>query len=428
MQDHGHRPRTAADVVVLGLTVAGCATGTPAAGRTPAAAFDDTGSCHSGKPVEINEHEWFRDIRLDGWEAQGGDPAVLSAVLHRIKNATGKRENPEWFDTVIAPGVGNWITEWSAAGRRAARAADAAHARGDTTAVRTRSLEASLYYTLAAYPEHLESAREKAAYRKAKAAYERAAGLTEAGVQRLRIPFEGGVLEAYLHLPKGTGPFPVVITSGGIDVAKTSHFTLFEKYLAPSGIAMVALDNAGFGDSQAWPADRPDTDRLYSAVVDRLRTHQRIEPERIGAMGASYGGNTVGRLAFTDKRVKAVVSVCGPVHHALDKGPGFIRNLPPMTRAALAARYDVPAENTELLAQIARKASLVNQNLVGTTHTETPILAINTPDDPLAPVSDIKRLVASSADGELKITSGSGHCPPLKERYEAARSWFERKL
>ncbi|MEW9519691.1 alpha/beta fold hydrolase [Streptomyces tubercidicus] len=428
MRDHGHQPRAAALVVVLGLAVAGCATGTPTGGRSPAAASADNGSSHSGEPVEIDEREWFRDIRLDGWEAQGGDPAVMNAVLHRLKNATGKRENPEWFDTVIAPGAGNWVTEWGAAGRRAVREADAAQARGDTSAVRKRSLEASLYYTLAAYPEHRESAREKAAYRKAKAAYERAAGLTEAGVQRLRIPFEGGVLETYLHLPKGNGPFPVVITSGGIDVARTSHFTLFEKYLAPSGIAMVALDNAGFGDSRAWPADRPDTDRLYSAVVDRLRTHQRIDPERIGAMGASYGGNTVGRLAFTDKRVRAVVSVCGPVHQALDKGPGFIENLPPMTRAALAARYGVPAEDTERLAQIARKASLVNQKLVGTTRTDTPILAINTPDDPLAPVSDIKRLVASSADGELKITGGSGHCPPLEERYAAARSWFERKL
>ncbi|MET7802184.1 alpha/beta hydrolase [Streptomyces decoyicus] len=93
--------------------------------------------------------------------------------------------------------------------------------------------------------------------------------------------------------------------------------------------------------------------------------------------------------------------------------------LDPTTSRTL--RRGVPAEDTERLARIARKASLVNQKLVGTTRTDTPILAIHTPDDPLAPVSDIKRLVASSSDGELKITDGSGHCPPLKERYEAAR-------
>lgn len=121
----------------------------------------DNGSSPSGESLALNEHEWFREIRRDGWEAWGGEPVVLNAVLQRIKNATGERENPEWLDTMIAPGAGNWVTERSAAGRWARRGADTAHARHDTSAVRSRSLGASLSYPPAAYPEHGKSAPEK---------------------------------------------------------------------------------------------------------------------------------------------------------------------------------------------------------------------------------------------------------------------------
>ncbi|TDD08017.1 alpha/beta hydrolase [Nonomuraea diastatica] len=155
---------------------------------------------------------------------------------------------------------------------------------------------------------------------------------------------------------------------------------------------------------------------------------QRIDPARIGAMGTSYGGYTVARLAFTDKRVKAVVSHCGLIHEALNRGPATIKSLPPVTRAALAARYNVPVSDTEQLGRVARRSSLANQKLVGTIRTNTSILAINTADDPIAPVSDLKRLAASSTDGKVVVTSGSGHCEPFDESYEAATSWLKRKL
>ncbi|MGP3930449.1 alpha/beta fold hydrolase [Nonomuraea sp. KM88] len=362
----------AASVAVVTLAVAGCgAAGTPAGeGR----AESSTGSSRSAAPVEaveIDEEKWFREIRLEDWAANGGDPAVMQAVLRRIQESTDERENAQWFDTVIEPGPGNWITEWTTVGKEALGKADAARAGGDSRAARDWYRAASIYFTVAAYPQHRESAHEEDAYRRAKDAYEKAARLGDSGFERLRVPLEGGTFEAFLHLPKGDGPFPVVLSTGGIDVAKTQNRPLFDRHLAPAGIAMVSFDNAGFGDSKDWPADHPAMDRLHSAVVDRLREHDLIDAKRIGAVGVSYGGNTVGRLAFTDERVKAVVSVCGPVHQALDAGLEFIDNLPPQPRAALAARLDVPVGNTERLAQLVRRTSLVNQGYVGKQRTDT---------------------------------------------------------
>jgi esterase FrsA len=371
---------------------------------------------------------WFRDIRLDQWALQGGDPVVMCDVLARITASSADRSNPAWADTVIAAGAGNWLDEWSTAGSRALEAARSAQDVGAIERTRDALMEAALYYTIAAYPNHHESSRERDAYDCATKAYARAGQLTRLRIEPLEVDFEGGVLRAFLHLRMGIGPMPVVLTVGGIDVAKTTHFTLFKEYLAPAGFAMVSLDNAGFGDSSQWRADRPDMDRLCSALIDRLAYDPRLAPTRVGAMGVSYGGNTVARLAFTDPRVKAVVCAGGPIHHALDAGERLIENLPPMTRAALAARYGLPGDDAAGMGELVRAASLVNQGFVGRTLTQAPILAINNADDPLAPLSDLLRIADSSCGGSVVVTRGSGHCPPLPERYAAATEWFQRHL
>ncbi|WP_165975001.1 alpha/beta hydrolase [Nonomuraea deserti] len=297
----------AASVAVVTLAVAGCgATGTPAGEGGTDPSTSASKSAATVEPVEIDEEKWFREIPLEDWAANGGDTAVMRAVLRRIQEATGKRENAQWSDTVIEPGPGNWITKWTTVAKEALGKADAARTNGDPRDARDQYRAASIYFTVAAYPQHRESAQEEDAYTMAKAAYEKAARLGDSGFERLRVPLEGGTFEAFLHLPKGDGPFPVVLSTGGIDVAKTQNRPLFEKHLAPAGIAMVSSDNAG-------------------------------------------------RLAFTDERVKAVVSVCGPVHQALDAGPEFIDILPPQPRAALAARLDVPAGNTERLAHLVKR-------------------------------------------------------------------------
>lgn len=426
---HQVRLSTLAVSVAAALALAGCGgPGNPFDDNAPAPSPGTAGTTTASAPIELEEKRWFREVRLEDWEYHGGDPEVMRTVLHQIQTATGERENAEWSDTVIEPGPGNWITEWTAAAEEALSAAAAAEADNDTREARSRYRAAAVYSTVAAYPQHRESAREAEAFRMAKDAYEKAARLSGWGFERLQIPLEGGSFEAFLHLPQGEGPFPVVITSGGIDFAKTENARFFEDHLAPAGTAMVTIDNAGFGDSQPWPADRPDMDRLYSAVVDVLLADDRIDPERIGVLGQSYGGNTVGRLAFTDERVKAVVSVCGPVHETLNSGTAFIEGLTPQARAALAARFDVPAKDAERIAQLTADASLVNQGFVGKVTTDTPILALGNTGDPFAPESDLRRLAASSTDGEVQVLEGEGHCPLVKDRNPVAADWLEEHL
>jgi esterase FrsA len=429
MRHQKRRWAVTAFVAVVTAVAAGCgATGTPDtdAGVGPSAAA--SGSAAPVEALALDEEKWFREVRLEDWTTHGGDPAVMAAVLHRIQQATGEREDPERFDTVTGAGAGNWLTEWTTAAEEASSKAEAARSGGDSRAALNQYRQASLYFTVAAYPQHRETAEEDEAFRQGKDAYEKAARLAGWNFERLQVPLEGGTFEAFLHLPAGDGPFPVVITAGGVDFSKTENAMLFEEFLAPAGTAMVTFDNAGFGDSKDWPADRPDTDRLYSAIIDVLLTDQRIDAERIGAMGQSYGGNSAARLAFTDERVKAVASVCGPVHESMIIGIPFVENLPPQPRATLSARYNVAVEDTERIAQLLGEASLVSQGLVGTVRTDTPILALSNADDPFAPVEDLERLAASSTAGEVEVVEGHGHCPLIRDRNPVVADWFERVL
>ena len=158
---HQVRLSAVAASVAAVLVVAGCgATETPV---------------EEGAPVEIVEEEWFREIRLADWTTHGGDPAVMRTVLHRIQKATGKRENPQWSDTAIEPGPGNWITEWTTAADEAMSKADTARSDGDSHTARSQYRAAAVYFTEAAYPQHRETAREADAFRMAKDAYENAA-------------------------------------------------------------------------------------------------------------------------------------------------------------------------------------------------------------------------------------------------------------
>ena len=371
---------------------------------------------------------WFRDVRLDEWEEQGGDRVLMGEALARIEQSRAHRAYATWVDSVVERGPGHWIDEWSAIGRDALMAARSARDRGDSETARDVLMQASLYFTIAAYPNHRDSPAERVAYDFANRLYLQAGQLTNLRIELLEIAFEGARLRAFVHLPPSQEPSPVILTSGGIDVAKTTHFTLFRDHLARAGFAMISLDNAGFGDSSPWPASRPDMDRLFSAVIDRIEVEPRLDATRIGALGASYGGNTVARLAFTDTRVKAVVSAGGPIHAALDEGRMLIERLPVMTRAALARCCGVSCRDSARLGEIVRAASLANQGLLGMGQTKTPILAINNGDDPLAPLTDMFRLADSSTAGAVAVTHGSGHCPPLDERYPAATRWFETHL
>jgi acetyl esterase/lipase len=140
----------------------------------------------------------------------------------------------------------------------------------------------------------------------------------------------GGVaLRGDLYLPKGKGPFPVLIAvpGGGWRVCARASLRDWGFYLAARGYGMFAID---YRLATTTRKTFPEAVQDVLAAVRFIRSsgaELSIDPSRIGLLGASAGAHLAalaalgGEAAFgacsddvlaaTSARVKALVGVCG---------------------------------------------------------------------------------------------------------------------
>jgi uncharacterized protein len=140
----------------------------------------------------------------------------------------------------------------------------------------------------------------------------------EAAIQATRVPlreeeirFRNGDVGLYgkLVLPaEGDGPFPLVVLVHGSG-REAATFTYHRQHQFPlEGVATFVYDKRGTGRSGGKFTTIFDVlagDVL--AAVSRLRSHPKIDPERIGLAGYSQGGWIAPLAASRDPRIKFVV-------------------------------------------------------------------------------------------------------------------------
>jgi len=120
----------------------------------------------------------------------------------------------------------------------------------------------------------------------------------------------GDVITGMLFLPETDIPsIALIICHGAMDF-KENYYELCE-FMADKGIAALALDMHGNGESQgkrfhvnisSWVAD-------ISAAIDFLEGHPDIDRKKIGAFGLSSGGTAVLECAAKDTRLHAVITL-----------------------------------------------------------------------------------------------------------------------
>jgi len=128
----------------------------------------------------------------------------------------------------------------------------------------------------------------------------------------------------------GLGARPLVVFSHCLNCGRYSSFSLAER-LASHGVIVVSPDHAGplpFAEaSEGESVDEAQLDQrvrhlqhLISASLDGSLFGLSpaldglvVDPERIGAMGHSFGSATVGRLAQNDDRIAAAVGLVAPM-------------------------------------------------------------------------------------------------------------------
>src|SRR3954468_14982702 len=131
----------------------------------------------------------------------------------------------------------------------------------------------------------------------------------------------GDELRGVLFIPDAGGPLPTLIVCHGAGEFKENYFEMCE-YLGANGIASLALDMHGHGESggeryfvsmKEWTPD-------IRAAIDFLSSHQRTRGGAIGAFGLSSGGTAILEAAMVDHRLKALIALDATVRSSLPFG------------------------------------------------------------------------------------------------------------
>lgn len=136
---------------------------------------------------------------------------------------------------------------------------------------------------------------------------------------------EGTRCAAWLTLPEGPGPHPVVVLAHGFGANHTMSLGQYEQHFAGAGIATLAFDYRHTGDSGGLPRQRLSLTRHRQdvcAAINFVRSRPELDSTRIALWGTSLGAMHVLKVAVGRADLAAVVVQCPIV-----AGPATLRRL-----------------------------------------------------------------------------------------------------
>ncbi|MEM8869083.1 MAG: alpha/beta hydrolase [Pseudomonadota bacterium] len=133
-------------------------------------------------------------------------------------------------------------------------------------------------------------------------------------MKRVEFDIDGDTLVADLHLPKGEGPHPAVITCGPMTSVKEQVTGTYANALAARGIAALAIDHRCFGESGGIPRQYehyPSKIADLKAALIALAEQSGIDASRVGAVGVCLGSGYLAHAIQGQTDVKAFAAIAG---------------------------------------------------------------------------------------------------------------------
>jgi dipeptidyl aminopeptidase/acylaminoacyl peptidase len=177
---------------------------------------------------------------------------------------------------------------------------------------------------------------------------------------------DGLRITGYLNVPRGEGPFPVLLINHGYVpptgyIAVVSNYTKREgDYFATRGYLTAGSDYRGHGNNPGTAAGG-HLEPAY--VVDALnllatlKQHPQADPQRIGVWGHSMGGSIAERMMVVSKDVDATVIWAGVSADAGDAWRYGLRHRP---ERELRERYGHPDDDPGLYRRMSSRAYLAD--------------------------------------------------------------------
>lgn len=256
--------------------------------------------------------------------------------------------------------------------------------------------------------------------------------------ERFVMQHDGFEVEGWVYLPPGDAPVPVLfnIHGGPASAYGNWFFDEFQIY-AGAGYGVVAINprgSSGYGSEHVraiigtWHRpDSPDMVDLLDAVDAAAERFPRLDRERMGVMGGSYGGYATARIIAHDHRYASAVAERGLYSYASFRGTSDIG--PWFTRMYLGEAGVADLETV-----------WESGPLAGVDAITTPTLVLHSEGDFRTPIEQgaqlFVRLLANGVPTEmLRFPSPEGHelsrsgRPKHRvERFEAILEWHARYL
>lgn len=342
-----------------------------------------------------NAKQWMHDKLAKRVHPLGlTDPQVTAPLIDALEGLDGER----------------WTQVWGGAGERSFAEAQAAERRGAIDDARRLFHQAYGFFFLGRFPcpNHPQ---KLACYAREREAYLAFGRLLKHPIRRVTVPFagregEGGEVVFYVRRPADVARPKVVLMWGGVDAWKEEMTELSERLLE-RGLATVAMDNAGTGESPVVAV--PDAERQFIPVLDWIAAQADLDGARPVVLGRSFGGHWATKLAHLQpERLTAAVNWGGGVHYMFQPAwveasrypESYLMELVETRSRMLGAKNDT--EYTEGF----RRLSLLDQGLLD--RPCAPLLLVNGKDDRQCPIDDIFLLLDHGDPKAVRFFPG-GH-------------------
>jgi len=132
--------------------------------------------------------------------------------------------------------------------------------------------------------------------------------------ERITFEVEGDRVVGDFYRPSVPGPHPAVIVAGPMTSVKEQVTGVYAAALARHGLAALALDHRGYGESAGSPRQYEHWERKVAdlrAGLEFLARAPDIDPDRMGAAAVCLGCGYAAHASAGNPRVKALGLVAG---------------------------------------------------------------------------------------------------------------------
>jgi dienelactone hydrolase len=151
------------------------------------------------------------------------------------------------------------------------------------------------------------------------------------------------MMPGYLFHPEnGSGPFPTIIFNNGSDGPTSAMWSCGVYGALKRGYAALVFDGPG-QNSMFWEQNIPfryDWENVITPVVDFLKTHSDVDPDKIVLSGISQGGYWALRALAYEHRIAAGIADPG----VMDVSKTWLKDLPPEMLKLLHGKFDAEKE------------------------------------------------------------------------------------